>query len=62
MDRFFGLYRFVWTLQRRQAQNDLREDVCEQIRIGIQLGEQFVGLFGMMLLAVLSLTLAIHLL
>ncbi|KAJ9475580.1 hypothetical protein PHBOTO_005655, partial [Pseudozyma hubeiensis] len=37
------LAALVWTLQRRQAQNDLREDVCEQIRIGIQLGEQFAG-------------------
>ncbi|TKY88135.1 hypothetical protein EX895_002845 [Sporisorium graminicola] len=35
------LAAFVWTLQQRQAQNNLREDMHDHIRMGVELGERF---------------------
>lgn len=33
----------MWTLQQRQAQNNLREDMHDHIRMGVELGERFVS-------------------
>ncbi|SPO30147.1 uncharacterized protein UTRI_05986 [Ustilago trichophora] len=35
------LAAFVWTLQQRQAHNDLREDFTEAVQMAIGLGEQY---------------------
>ncbi|CBQ69888.1 conserved hypothetical protein [Sporisorium reilianum SRZ2] len=37
------LAAFVWTLQQRQAQSDVREDMHEHMRMGVELGEQFAA-------------------